>query len=72
MIKHVIFPILVLSTFARDFYEVLDIDIEADDATIKKAFRKLSRKHHPDKNLGDEENEKIYYEIVKAYDTLSD
>ena len=69
---HVISFILLNFVQAVDYYEVLGLDIECTDGDIKKAFRKLSRKFHPDKNLGDPEAEAKYYEVVKAHDVLSD
>ena len=41
----------------RDYYEVLGVDKNADDATIKKAYRQLAKKYHPDMNPGDKEAE---------------
>ena len=72
MIHVVIFALLNFVLATKDYYETLGLDIEATDADIKKAFRKLSRKWHPDKNLGDAEAETKYYEVVKAHDVLSD
>ena len=56
----------------RDFYEVLGIDKNADEATIKKAYRKLAKKYHPDMNPGDKEAEKKFKEASEAYAVLSD
>ncbi|KIJ50976.1 hypothetical protein M422DRAFT_776891 [Sphaerobolus stellatus SS14] len=56
---------------AKDFYKVLDVDRQADDATIKKAYRKLSRKYHPDKNK-EPDAEKTFVEVARAYEVLSD
>ena len=44
----------------RDYYEVLGVDKNADDATIKKAYRQLAKKYHPDMNPGDKEAERGY------------
>lgn len=56
----------------RDYYEVLGIDKNADDATIKKAYRALAKKYHPDMNPGDAEAEKKFKEASEAYAILSD
>ena len=55
----------------RDFYEVLGIDKNADEATIKKAYRKLAKKYHPDMNPGDKEAEAKFKEASEAYAVLS-
>lgn len=55
----------------RDYYEVLGVDKNASEADIKKAFRKLARKYHPDVNPGDKEAEAKFKEINEAYDVLS-
>ena len=56
----------------RDYYEVLGIDRNADDAAIKKAYRALAKKYHPDMNPGDAEAEKKFKEASEAYAVLSD
>lgn len=56
----------------RDYYEVLGVDRGADDATLKKAYRKLAKKYHPDMNPGDAEAEKKFKEATEAYGVLSD
>lgn len=57
---------------ASDFYSVLGVSKTATEADIKKAYRKLAMKHHPDKNKGDKSSEKKFKEINEAYETLSD
>ena len=56
----------------RDYYEVLGVDKNADEATIKKAYRGLAKKYHPDMNPGDAEAEKKFKEASEAYAVLSD
>ncbi|MBO5373614.1 MAG: molecular chaperone DnaJ [Lachnospiraceae bacterium] len=56
----------------RDYYEVLGVDKGADEATIKKAFRQLAKKYHPDTNPGNAEAEQKFKEIQEAYAVLSD
>ncbi len=56
----------------RDYYEVLGVDKNADDATIKKAYRQLAKKYHPDMNPGDAEAEKKFKEASEAYAVLSE
>jgi len=56
----------------RDYYEVLGVDRGADDATIKKAYRKLAKQYHPDANPGDKEAEVKFKEASEAYAVLSD
>ncbi len=56
----------------RDYYEVLGIDKGADDAAIKKAYRGLAKKYHPDMNPGDAEAEAKFKELNEAYAVLSD
>lgn len=56
----------------RDYYEVLGVEKNADDAAIKKAYRVLAKKYHPDMNPGDTEAEKKFKEASEAYAVLSD
>ena len=56
----------------RDYYEVLGVEKSADDAAIKKAYRALAKKYHPDMNPGDAEAEKKFKEASEAYAILSD
>ena len=56
----------------RDYYEVLGVERGADDASIKKAYRQLAKKYHPDMNPGDAEAEKKFKEASEAYAVLSD
>ena len=56
----------------RDYYEVLGVSKDADEATLKKAYRALAKKYHPDMNPGDAEAEKKFKEASEAYAVLSD
>jgi len=56
----------------RDYYEVLGVDRAADGGTIKKAFRKLALKYHPDRNPDDATAEEHFKEVAEAYEVLSD
>ena len=56
----------------RDYYEILGIDQSADSDTIKKAYRKLVKKYHPDSNAGDAKAEERFKEVTEAYNILSD
>src|ERR1700724_3304846 len=56
----------------RDPYEVLGVKREASEGDIKKAYRKLAREYHPDRNPGDKQAETRFKEVQDAYDILSD
>lgn len=55
-----------------DYYEVLGLEPGASAEDIKKSFRSLALKHHPDKNKGSEESKQRFMKIVEAYEILSD
>jgi len=56
----------------RDFYEVLGVERNASEADLKKAYRRLAMKHHPDRNPDDKESEAKFKEAKEAYEVLSD
>lgn len=56
----------------RDYYEVLGINKQAESSEIKKAYRKLAKKYHPDANEGNLEAEQQFKEVTEAYNVLSD
>ena len=58
--------------FDKDFYRILGVSKDVDDAELKKTYRKLARTHHPDSNQGDAAAEAKFKEISEAYSVLSD
>lgn len=56
----------------RDYYEVIGVGRDASDGDVKKAYRKLALKYHPDRNAGDTEAEANFKEAAEAYEVLSD
>lgn len=66
----VLLPLLAYA--AEDYYKLLGIDRDATDRELKKAYRRISKKHHPDKNQGDEKAHQKFVEIANAYEVLVD
>src|SRR5215475_204167 len=60
------------ATSKQDYYEVLGVARGAKDDDIRKAYRKLARKYHPDLNPGDKAAEEKFKQVQEAYDVLSD
>lgn len=58
-------------TTKRDYYEILGVPRNASEAELKKAFRRLAMKHHPDRNEGNKESEEKFKEIKEAYEVLT-
>ena len=56
----------------RDLYDVLGVDRQANASDLKKAYRALAQKYHPDKNPGDKDAEEKFKEVSNAYQVLSD
>jgi molecular chaperone DnaJ len=59
-------------TTKRDYYEILGVDRDADEATIKSQYRKMAMNYHPDRNPGDKEAEERFKEAAEAYEVLRD
>ncbi|MDX9823232.1 MAG: DnaJ domain-containing protein, partial [Syntrophales bacterium] len=55
----------------RDYYEILEVGRDAGEEEIKKAYRKMALKYHPDRNPGDREAEEKFKEAAEAYEVLS-
>ena len=73
MRKYCLVLLLVLAALAKDYYEILGISRDASTADIKKAFKKMSIKWHPDKNPNNKkEAEEKFIEVSNAYQVLSD
>ena len=56
----------------RDYYETLGVNKSADKEAIKKAYRKLAKKYHPDTNAGNPHAEEMFKDVTEAYNVLSD
>ena len=64
------FKVVTKLSTKRDYYEVLGVDRNADEQAIKKAYRKLAMKYHPDRNPDNKEAEEKFKEVNEAYDSL--
>ncbi|TVY62917.1 DnaJ-related protein SCJ1 [Lachnellula suecica] len=71
-VSFVLLCILQLAACAEDFYKLLGIDKSASERDIKRAYRTLSKKYHPDKNPNNEEAKQKFVEVAEAYEALSD
>lgn len=67
----ILFVCFIVIVQAKDYYKILDVSKDADDRTIKQAYRKLSKLYHPDKNPSEEAHEK-FIQVGEAYEVLSD
>lgn len=73
--KYILLIVIILLqlVFGEDYYQILGVKKTASDAEIKKAFKKLAIKYHPDKNKDDPEGAKARFQkIANAYEVLSD
>ena len=66
------FKVVTKLSTKRDYYDVLGVDRNADEQAIKKAYRKLAMKYHPDRNPDNKEAEEKFKEVNEAYEVLSD
>ncbi|TVY55341.1 DnaJ-related protein spj1 [Lachnellula cervina] len=71
-VSFVLLCILQLATCTEDFYKLLGIDKQASERDIKRAYRTLSKKYHPDKNPSNETAKQKFVEVAEAYEALSD
>jgi DnaJ-related protein SCJ1 len=72
LLPYFAFLFLPLVLCAEDYYRLLDLDKSASDRDIKRAYRTLSKKYHPDKNPGNESAHQKFVQVAEAYETLSD
>src|ERR1700730_11324904 len=70
--QDVILPTTLVFMAQQDYYQTLGVGRDADADEIRKAYRKLARKHHPDLNPGDKAAEDRFKKVQEAYDILSD
>ena len=68
----IFFLLLSLTLATQTYYDLLQLPRDASESDIKRAFRKLSLKYHPDKNPGNEEAANTFKQMNRAYEVLSD
>ncbi|KAJ2827236.1 DnaJ- protein scj1, partial [Coemansia erecta] len=68
----VLYAVVVAAAAGKDYYKILDVSRDASSQEIKRQYKLLSRKHHPDKNPGDEKAHERFIELAQAYEVLSD
>lgn len=56
----------------KDYYAILNVNIFSSNEKIKKSYRELAMKYHPDRNAGDEKANRMFIDITEAYEVLSD
>jgi len=71
-IKLLFFSLLIISAIAEDYYDILQVKRHSTKQEIRKSYKKLSRKYHPDKNPGNKEAEEKFLKITEAYEVLMD
>ncbi|ORX60052.1 DnaJ-domain-containing protein [Piromyces finnis] len=71
-VTFILFALLILSVYAEDYYDTLHVKRHASKQEIRKSYKKLSRKYHPDKNPGNKEAEEKFLKITEAYEVLMD
>ena len=72
LLPYFVLLFLPLVLCAEDYYRLLDLDKSASDRDIKRAYRTLSKKYHPDKNPGNESAHQKFVQVAEAYEALSD
>ena len=72
LILHFLLLLIPLALCAEDYYRVLGLDKSCSDRDLKRAYKTLSKKYHPDKNSGNESAHEKFVQVAEAYETLSD
>src|SRR5271170_6593312 len=72
LILHLLLFVLPLVFGAEDYYHLLGLDKSCSERDLKRAYRTLSKKYHPDKNAGNESAHNKFVQVAEAYEALSD